>query len=122
MIKKCRKGQQQMDEKSQRKKKWTSKTSVLLWFFFFFFFKNMSVCLISTTNTLKRKYDFTTMGAMKLNGTKSLGASQAQEKRKGNFKFLEKDVSIYPCQFQLVQSLWRRFLKLLFAYDVQQAK
>lgn len=28
----------------------------------------------------------------------------------------------YPCQFQLVQSLWRRFLQLLFVYGVQQAK
>ena len=64
--------------------------------------------------------------AMKLNMTKSLGASHAQgkkeKKKQLTLKFLEDDVNIYPCQFQLVQSPWRRFLQLLFAYGVQQAK
>jgi len=62
--------------------------------------------------------------AMKLNTTKSLHVSNAQEekKKKVTLKFLEGNVNIYPCQFQLVQSLWKRFLQLLFAYGVQQAK
>lgn len=59
---------------------------------------------------------------MKLNTTKSMGASHAPGKKKVTLKFLEDDVNIYPCQFQLMQPLWRRFLQLLFAYGVQQAK
>lgn len=44
----------------------------------------MSAGLISTPNinTFKKKYDFTIHSAMKLNTTKSLGATHAQEKEK----------------------------------------